>query len=183
VGSNPGRGADVYEYFCVFLLSCFGRVLAIGGPHVRGEFPNAYEQDSETQRAGKLSAAFGWCANTQIRALRFVYIQSIALAVGACACNHLFLFFLFILFSKTVRWPLALTQLRMNNWVELYFYSHYEYLHSWLRRDCTFVSAVSSAFVVEVCYLYLIQFAILNLKTWCRGPFIFIAISLENSMN
>jgi hypothetical protein len=29
----------------------------------------------------------------------------------------LFLFFsLFVLFSKTVRWPLALTQPRMNNW-------------------------------------------------------------------
>jgi len=43
----------------VFLLSCFGRDLATGGPHVQGEFPNAYEQDSETRRAGKLSAAFG----------------------------------------------------------------------------------------------------------------------------
>jgi len=43
----------------VFLLSCFGRDLATGWPLVQGEFPNAYEQHSETRRAGKLSAAFG----------------------------------------------------------------------------------------------------------------------------
>lgn len=59
MGSNPVRGVDVYEYFSVFLLSCFGRDLATGGPHVQGEFSNAYEQDSETRRAGKLLAAFG----------------------------------------------------------------------------------------------------------------------------
>jgi hypothetical protein len=183
VGSNPGRGADVYEYFYVFLLSCFNRDLAIGGPHVRGEFPNAYEQDSETRRAGKLSAAFGWCANTQIRALRFVCIQSIALAVGACACNHLFLFFLFILFSKTVRWPLALTQLRMNNWVELYSVHTMSICIRGYVGTSPLPLPVSSAFVVKVCCLYLIQLSILNLKTRCRGPFIFIAIPLENSMN
>jgi hypothetical protein len=104
VGSNPVRGADVYEYFCLFLLSCFGRDLATGGPHAEGEVPDAYQQDSETRRAGELSATFGLCANTQIRALRVVCIQSIALAVSVCTCNHLFLFFsLFVLFSKTVR--------------------------------------------------------------------------------
>lgn len=38
-------------------------------------------------------------------------LQKVPVPAIICFC-----FFLFILFSKTVRWPLALTQPRMNNW-------------------------------------------------------------------
>jgi len=109
------------------------------------------------------------CQHTDT-SFRDVCVQFIALPVGVYAYNHLFLFFLFILFSKMVRWPLALTQPRItgtfspgvkltssaegkNEW-------SYTPAHTVRLRGCVgtlpLPLLVSSAFVVKVCCWYLI---------------------------
>ena len=152
---------------CISIFVCFGCPVSVD--ILRQAEPTSKENfqmpTNKIQKPGELGSCQPRLADVPThRYERQSRVYSIHCCCSRCLCLRLrwFVFFyLFILFSKTVRWTLALTQPRMNNWhffprgkagssaegkwVELYLCSHY--LPSWLRRDFTFASAR----VIRIC--------------------------------